>query len=71
MTLAEVSRSNTSRTMARASTMPAAPPTACSSRAAISTWIEGASAAMRLAATNSAMPASSMGRRPTLSEIGP
>jgi len=57
--------------MARASTMPAEPPMAWMSLAAIRVSIVGAMAASRLAMKKSERPASSMGRRPNLSEAGP
>ena len=71
MTLAERSRSYRSRTIARASTMPAAPPIDCTTRAPISRSIDGASAQPRLPAMNAASPTSRTGRRPKRSDNGP
>ncbi len=57
--------------MARLTTMPVAPPSACRKRAAISCGSVCASEQPMLAATISARPASSTGRRPNLSDSGP
>jgi hypothetical protein len=53
-----------SRTMARDRIMPDAPPMACTPRATMSISMDVASAHATLAATNSAMPAIRVGRRP-------
>jgi len=63
--------SNRSRTMARAHTTEAAKPAPCTTRAAMSVWMSGASAAARLAALYSDSPPSSTGRRPKRSDTGP
>lgn len=60
-----------SRTIARPSTRPAQPPTDWMMRARISSAAEGASAVATPARVNSPSPASSTGRRPNRSEIGP
>ena len=57
--------------MARLTTMPVAPPSACRKRAAISCGSVCASEQPMLAATIRARPASSTGRRPNLSDSGP
>ena len=57
--------------MARLTTMPVAPPSACRNRAAISCGSVCASEQPILAATIKARPASSTGRRPNLSDSGP
>jgi hypothetical protein len=56
---------------ARPITIPAAPPSPCSSRATTSTPIVGANTAAALARTHSAAPATSGGTRPNRSESGP
>ena len=60
-----------SRTMARPSSRPAQPPTACTRRAPISTPTLGANVAARPPAVYSARPTSSVGRRPNTSDNGP
>ncbi|MGX1044176.1 hypothetical protein AB7M41_003882 [Bradyrhizobium diazoefficiens] len=60
-----------SRMMARLTTMPVAPPSAWKKRAAISCGRFCAKMQATLAATISASPASSTGRRPNLSDSGP
>ena len=61
----------TSRMTARPSTRPLHPPSACTTRAAISVSAPGASPAMVLPRAYSTSPAISTGRRPKRSEIGP
>ena len=53
-----------SRTTARASTMPAAPPAACTMRPMISICSDSASAHIRVPSRNNARPSSRIGRRP-------
>ena len=57
--------------MARLTTMPVAPPSAWKKRAAISCGRVSAKMQATLAATISARPPSSTGRRPNLSDSGP
>lgn len=63
--------SEVSRTMARPSVMPAAPPRAWTRRAASSHCRLGANSATRLAPRYRLSPSSSAGLRPQASEIGP
>src|SRR5271166_1855216 len=65
------SRSYTSPTIARPSTIPAQPPSAWSVRPMISAGSDQASPHSTLPAKNSASPAISTGRRPKRSETGP
>ena len=51
--------------------MPVHPPAACSTRAAMSASIVGATRHRRLPRTNSTMPVMITGRRPNWSDIGP
>ncbi len=60
-----------SRTMARPSVIPAAPPRACTSRAASSHSSVGAHSATTLADRYSPRPTSKAGRRPQVSDTGP
>ena len=57
--------------MARLTTMPEAPPSACRKRAAISCGSVSAKMPAALAATIRPMPPSSTGRRPNRSDSGP
>ena len=60
-----------SRMMARGITMAAAPPSACTTRAATSEFMSGARAQPMEPAANSVRPAISGGLRPTMSATGP
>ena len=65
------SRSNRSRMIARATTMPAEAPIACRMRATMMLSTVGMTIAIRLANTVSARPPSITGRRPKRSDSGP
>ena len=71
MALAERSRSKTSRTIARPSTMPAQPPQASIVRPMISIGSDQANAHTTVPTRNNPSPEISTGRRPKRSERGP